>query len=257
MLDGMKAATQGMMAMSVKQDIIANNLANASTVGFRKEGLVISSFTEILDREVSTDGMRKASTETVMQRDPQVKGTLNHSSQTYLSQGALRETGNNFDLALDDNGKGFFTIQTDRGIEFTRAGNFRLSTEGFLVTSEGHKLLGHNGPIKATGNEFKVTDNGTVKVDGREVDRILVSQFENSEDLRRAGGTAFDASTPRVRASSDFKIKQGFKEMSNVNALQEMVGLMEVMRNFEANQKALGAHDQRLQKAVSELGRVR
>jgi flagellar basal-body rod protein FlgG len=257
MLDGMKAATQGMMAMSVKQDIIANNLANASTVGFRKEGLVISSFTEILDREVSSDGMHKASVETVMQRDPQVKGTLQHSSQTYLSQGALRETGNNFDLALDDNGKGFFTIQTDRGIEFTRAGNFRLSNDGFLVTAEGHKLLGHRGPIRATGNEFKVSDNGTVKIDGREVDRILVSQVEDSEDLARVGGTAFGVNNPRVRASSDFKIKQGFKEMSNVNALQEMVGLMEVMRNFEANQKALSAHDQRLQKAVSELGRVR
>lgn len=257
MLDGMKAATQGMMLMSVKQDIIANNLANASTAGFRKEGMVISSFTEILDREVSTDGMRKASVETVMQRDQEIKGTLQHSSQTYLSQGALRETGNNFDLALDDNGKGFFTIQTDRGIEFTRAGTFRLSNDGFLVNSEGHKVLGHRGPIKATGNEFKVSDDGTVKIDGREVDKILVSVFEESGDLKRAGGTAFDAATPRVRASNDFKIKQGFKEMSNVNALQEMVGLMEVMRNFEANQKALSAHDQRLQKAVSELGRVR
>ena len=257
MLDGMKAATQGMMAMSVKQDIIANNLANASTVGFRKEGLVISSFTEILDREVKSDGMHKAGGETMMQRDPQVKGTLHHSSQTYLSQGALRETGNNFDLALDDNGKGFFTIQTDRGIEFTRAGSFKLSTDGYLVTAEGHKLLGHRGPIKATGNEFKVTDNGTVKIDGVEVDRVLVSQVEDSEDLKRAGGTAFGSNTPRVRASSDFKIKQGYKEMSNVNALQEMVSLMEVMRNFEANQKALSAHDQRLQKAVNELGKVR
>lgn len=258
MLDGMKAATQGMMAMSVKQDIIANNLANASTAGFRKEGMVISSFTEILDREVSTDGgMTKAGGEAMLQRDPQVKGTLHHTSMTHLSQGALKETGNNFDLALDDNGKGFFTIQTDRGIEFTRNGSFRLSTDGFLVTSEGHKLLGHRGPIRATGNEFKVADNGTIKVDGREVDRVLVSVFEDSGDLKRAGGTSFDAATPRVRASADFKIKQGYKEMSNVNALQEMVGLMEVMRNFEANQKALSAHDQRLQKAVSELGRVR
>lgn len=257
MLDGMKAATQGMMAMSVKQDIIANNLANASTAGFRKEGLVISSFTEILDREVSSDGMHKVGGEAMMQRDVQVKGTLHHSSQTYLSQGALKETGNNFDLALDDNGKGFFTIQTDRGIEFTRNGQFRLSTDGFLVNSEGHKLLGHRGPIKATGNEFKVADNGVISVDGREVDKVLVSVFEDTKDMKRAGGTAFDAATPRVRAATDFKIKQGYKEMSNVNALQEMVGLMEVMRNFEANQKALSAHDQRLQKAVSELGRVR
>ena len=256
MLDGFKSATQGMMAMSVKQDIIANNLANASTAGFRKEGVVISSFTEILDREVS-NGMHKAGGEAMLQRDVQIKGTLHHSSQTHLSQGALKETGNNLDLALDDNGKGFFTIKTDRGIEFTRNGSFRLSTDGHLVTAEGHKLMGHRGPIKATGTDFKVSDNGVVSVNGKEVDRVLVSVFEDTEDLKRAGGTAFAAATPRVRASTDFKIKQGYKEMSNVNALQEMVGLMEVMRNFEANQKALAAHDSRLQKAVSELGRVR
>lgn len=257
MLDGMKAATQGMMAMSVKQDIIANNLANASTAGFRKEGMVISSFTEILDREVSTDGMHKAGGEAMLQRDPQVVGKLNHSSQTFLSQGALKETGNNFDLALDDNGKGFFAIQTNRGIEFTRNGSFRLNNDGYLVSSEGFKLLGHNGPIKATGNEFKVADNGVVSIDGRQVDKVMVCVVDDSHDLKRAGGTAFGVSGSKVRVSSDFRIKQGYKEMSNVNALQEMVGLMEVMRNFEANQKALSAHDQRLQKAVSELGRVR
>ena len=94
-------------------------------------------------------------------------------------------------------------------------------------------------------------------IDGKEVDRILVSVFEDSGDMKRAGSTTFNAGTPRVRASNDFRIKQGFLEMSNVNALQEMVGLMQVMRNFEANQKALSANDQRLQKAVSELGRVR
>lgn len=257
MLDGMKAATQGMMAMSVKQDIIANNLANASTAGFRKEGLVISSFTEILDREVSTDGMHKAGGEAMMQRDPEVKGKLYHSSQTYLNQGALKETGNNFDLALDDNGKGFFAIQTDRGVEFTRNGSFRLNTQGFLVTAEGYKLMGHNGPIKASGNEFKVAENGVVSVDGRQLDKVMVCVVDDAHGLQRAGGTAFGVSGSKVRVSDDFRIQQGFKEMSNVNALQEMVGLMEVMRNFEANQKALSAQDQRLQKAVSELGRVR
>lgn len=256
MLDGFKTATQGLMAMSVKQDVIANNLANASTAGFRKEGLIISSFTEILDREVG-DGMTKAGGEVMSPRDQQVLGHLHHRSATYLTQGALKETGNNFDLALDDNGKGFFTIQTKRGIEFTRNGSFKLSNDGFLTTSEGHKLMGHHGPIKAMGNDFKVMDNGVVKVDGKEVDRVLISVFDDANDMKRAGSTAFGSKTPRVRASTDFRIKQGYKEMSNVNALQEMVSLMEVMRNFEANQKALSAQDSRLQKAVSELGRVR
>ena len=237
MLDGMKSATQGMMAMSVKQDVISNNLANASTVGFRKEGLIISSFTEIMDREVS--GMEQASSETMSGHQLQTSTEIHHRS------------------ALSDDGGGMFTIKTNRGIEFTRAGKFRLNNEGYLVTPDGSQLLGHNGPIKATGNEFKVTDNGEVKVDGRTVDRILVSEFEETGDMKRAGSTAFNAATPRVRAKKDFQIKQGYLEMSNVNALQEMVGLMQVMRNFEANQKALSSNDQRLQKAVSELGRVR
>ena len=255
MLDGIKSSTQGMMAMSVKQDVIANNLANASTVGFRKEGLIISSFTDIMDREVS--GMEQASSETMSGHQLQTSTEIHHRSATHMSQGALKETGSSFDLALSDDGGGMFTIKTNRGIEFTRAGKFRLNNEGYLVTPDGSQLLGHNGPIKATGNEFKVTDNGEVKVDGRTVDRILVSEFEETGDMKRAGSTAFNAATPRVRAKKDFQIKQGYLEMSNVNALQEMVGLMQVMRNFEANQKALSSNDQRLQKAVSELGRVR
>lgn len=255
MLDGFKSATQGLMAMSVKQDVIANNLANASTVGFRKEGLIISSFTDILDREV--EGMEAVSSETMSGHQLQTATDINHRSATHMSQGPLKETGSSFDFALDDGGKGMFTIKTARGIEFTRAGKFRLNNEGFLVTPDGSQLMGHNGPIRASGTDFKVADNGVVSVDGRQVDRILVSVFEDPADMKRAGSTGFSASTPRVRASSDFKIKQGYLEMANVNALQEMVGLMEVMRNFEANQKALSSNDQRLQKAVTELGKVR
>lgn len=255
MLDGFKSATQGLMAMSVKQDVIANNLANASTAGFRKEGLIISSFTDIMDREC--EGLERTSSETMSGHQLQTATDLKHSSATFMSQGALKETGSSFDLALDDGGQGMFTIKTPRGIEFTRSGKFRLNNEGFLVTPDGSQLMGHNGPIRATGNDFKVADNGVVSIDGRQVDKILVSVFEDSGDLKRAGSTAFNAGTPRVRASTDFRIKQGYLEMSNVNALQEMVSLMQVMRNFEANQKALSAHDQRLQKAVSELGRVR
>ena len=256
MLDGMKVATEGMKAMSAKQDIITNNLANAGTAGFRKEGIVVSSFTEILDRE--TGGMSQASYEIGQTNGMQTRGTLRHESSTHMSQGALKETGNPFDLSLDDNGKGFFTIQTERGIEFTRNGAFRLSTSGFVVTSDGSLLMGHKGPIKVDGSDFKVDDQGRVMVGDEAVDKILVSTFEDTDDMKRAaGGTSFVAGNPRVRATTDFRMKQGFLEQSNVNALQEMVNLMQVMRNYEANQKALQAHDQKLQKVVSEMGRVR
>ncbi len=254
MNEGMRMATQGMMMNSVRQDIITNNLANAGTAGFRKESLVISSFSEIMDKEVGMNGMTQAGGELTDVKGKSAPGQLYKSSMTHFSQGALQESGNPFDLALDDNGKGFFTVQTEQGIEFTRAGSFRLNNDGFLVTPDGAQVLGHNGPIQAKGGEFNVADNGVITVDGRPVDKILVSIIESG--TQRTGDTNFNATGAQVRASQDFSIKQGFVEQSNVNALTEMVSLMQVMRNFEANQKTLQAHDQKLQKVINEVGRV-
>lgn len=257
MLDGMKMATQGMMQMSMKQDIITNNLANASTVGFRKESMVVSSFSDVLNRQLGHNGMRQTSGEVVMSGGLEKSGGLNSMTTTHTSQGALKETGNPFDLALSDNGKGFFTIQTPEGIKFTRAGTFHLSTDGHLVTADGSFLLGQKGPIKVSGTDFKVTDDGSIQVDGKEIDKLLVSTFEDGNMMKKAGDTNFAAPDGGVKATSHFSVKQGYVEMGNLNSVQEMVDLLMVMRNFEANQKALQSHDQRLQKAANELGKVR
>lgn len=257
MLDGMKMATQGLLAMSARQDIITNNLANAGTVGFRKEGMVISSFTEILNREMGMSGMTQAGGEVSTSGGMEARGILTHRSLTHMEQGSLKETGNPFDLALDDGGKGFFTLQTPEGIRFTRAGNFKLSTSGYLVDVNGSFVLGHRGPIKVEGTDFEVTNEGIVKVNGKAVDRLLVTTFTDPTQMKKAGDTEFVAEQGGVKATTDFQLKQGYLEMANLNQVQEMVDLMMVMRNFEANQKALQAHDQRLQKAANELGRVR
>jgi flagellar basal-body rod protein FlgF len=251
MLDGMRMATEGMMQMSMKQDMVTNNLANVGTTGFRKESLVVESFSEVLERE--SNGKSEVGSTGGYENH----GRFNQYSQTHMSQGALKESGSAFDLALDDNGKSFFTIQTGRGIEFTRGGNFQLSTSGHLVTTDGSFVMGHRGPIQVKGGNFKVSDDGVVSVDGREIDRLLISRFEDPKAMRRQGSSAFAAETNSVVAVSDFKVKQGYTEQANFNALTEMVDLMQTMRNFEANQKALQSHDQRLQKAVNELGRVR
>ncbi|MEW6277555.1 MAG: flagellar hook-basal body protein [Candidatus Eremiobacterota bacterium] len=257
MLDGMKMATEGMMTMSVKQDIITNNLANVGTAGFRKESLVVSSFSDVLNRELGMDGMTQTSGEALTTGGLEKKGTLGSRTVTHSAQGALKETGNPFDLALDDNGKGFFTIQTPEGIKFTRAGTFHLSTDGYLVTADGSFLLGHRGPIKVQGTDFKVSSDGVVNVDGKPIDKLLVSTFEDGNMMKKAGDANFVAPDGGVKATTRFAVKQGYVEMANVNAIQEMVDLMMVMRNFEANQKALQSHDQRLQKAANELGKVR
>lgn len=256
MLDGMKMATEGMIQSSLRQDVITNNLANASTVGFRKESVVISSFSDVLNRELG-NGMRQTSGEVVTTGGLEKSGGLGSQTITNTGQGALKETGNPFDLALSDNGRGFFTIQTPEGIKFTRAGTFHLSTDGHLVTADGSFLLGNKGPIRVKGTDFKVTDEGSIQVDGKEIDRLLVSTFQDGNMMKKAGDTNFAAPDGGVKATSHFSVKQGYVEMGNMNAIQEMVDLMMVMRNFEANQKALQSHDQRLQKAVNELGKVR
>ena len=255
MLDGMKMAAQGMMTMSAKQDIITNNLANVGTAGYRKESITISSFTEILNREVG-DGMNQSSYEIATAPGMETQGTLSTGSVTHSAQGSLKETGNPFDMALDDNGKGFFTIQAQDGIKFTRAGSFRLSTSGHLVTADGSFVLGHRGPIKLSGSNFEVSNDGIVSCDGKPVDRLLVTVFDDTKQLKRSGDSQFVAQGG-VRATTNFQLKQGYVEQANVNAINEMVDMMMVMRNYEANQKVLQAHDQRLQKTVNDLGRVR
>lgn len=252
MLDGMRLNTEGMKQMSMKQDMITNNLANVGVAGFRKESLVVESFSQVMAREANGKG------EVSTTGGAENKGRFNQYSMTHGGQGALKQSDNAFDLALDDNGKGFFTIQTpNRGIEFTRGGTFHLSNEGFLVTAEGGFVMGQRGPIKVDGSDFKVSDDGVVNVGGRDVDRLLVSRFEDPKMIKRQGAASFKAETDAVVATNDFRVKQGYVEQANFNALTEMVDLMQTMRNFEANQKALQSHDQRLQKAVNELGRVR
>ena len=256
MLNGMKMATQGMITQAAKQDIITNNLANVGTAGFRKESATIRSFTEILNREVGGSGMTQSSYEIATAPGMEVSGGLKTGSVTHNAQGSLKETGSPFDMALDDNGRGYFTIQSEEGVRFTRAGNFHLSTDGYLVTAEGAKVMGHRGPIQLHGSNFQVSNDGVISCDGKAIDKVLVSVFEGDGQMRRTGDNQFSANTS-VRASNDFQLKQGYVEQSNVNAITEMVDMMMVTRNYEANQKVLQAHDKVLEKAVSEVGRVR
>jgi len=251
MLDGMKMATQGMLAMMAKQDIIANNLANVGTSGYRKDILTVSSFSDVLNQEMANEGGFVQAGGSEMTSE----AMLMTSSATSTAQGALKETGNTFDLALDDNGKGLFSIQSRDGIKYTRTGSFRLSTDGHIVTADGSFLLGQKGALKVNGSNFAVSNEGVVSVDGKEIDKLLVTTFDENKGMSKAGDNNFVASTGG-RISTESRVKQGYLEMSNVNAVKEMVDMMTVMRAYEANQKVLQAEDHMLQKS-NEVGKVR
>lgn len=263
MLEGMKMATQGMIAMQQQQEIIANNLANVGTAGFRKEVMDVESFSAVIERQMKRVGHtelpqlpgKSQGGYLQVSGGPEAMNQLYTSSRTSHSQGALKMTGNQFDMALDDNGKGFFTVKSESGVQFTRNGAFRLGTDGHLVTADGSKVMGHKGPIKIEGTEFSVTNEGVVKVGEKEIDRFLITEFTDPSAVSKYGDNNFTAEYG-FRISDNFQMKQGYLEMANVNAVLEMVQMMNTMRAFEANQKVLQTEDQAVKKSINEVGKT-
>ncbi|NDD30761.1 MAG: flagellar hook-basal body complex protein [Proteobacteria bacterium] len=263
MLDGMKYANAGMIQMSMKQDIITNNLANATTTGYRRETAYISSFSDVLDKKMGfipgKGGRAEFNGYMEVGGGLEMEGGMRQDTVTGFSQGSLRETGNSFDLALDDNGKGFFTVKIGSDVRYTRNGAFRLAPDGHLVTSEGAQLMGLKGAINVgKASSVEVTPEGVVKADGREIDRLRITQFQNLGAIKKEGTNNFvDNNAGALTLTKGVCVRQGFIEQGNVNAVAEMVELMQVSRAFEANQKMLQTQDQVLRKAANELGKVR
>jgi len=255
MLDGMKRAAQGMISMSQKQDVIASNLANTGTAGFRKDMSKVTSFSDVLAVEMNPSG---AVTPEFIQAggDVSTEGMLFTSSVTSFAQGSMRQTSNNLDLALNDDGKGLFTIQTPDGLRYTRSGNFKLSSDGHMVTNDGSYVMGHRGKIKLNSADFEVSNAGEVKLDGKVVDKLMITTFDDPSKLKKLGSSYFVASS-MGKVSKDAQVMQGFLEMSNVNPIKEMVDMITVMRAYEANQKVLQTEDQMLGRATNEVGRLR
>jgi len=260
MMDGMKMATQGMLAMQQQHEMIANNLANVGTAGYRKEVLDVESFSAVMEKQMKQVGNFQLPGKPVggflqVSGGMDMKGMLYTSSRTSMSQGSLKMTGNQFDMALDDNGKGFFTIQGKEGIRFTRNGAFRLGTDGFLCTADGAKVMGQKGPIKLSGTDFSITNEGVVKVGENVIDKLLITEFTDNSALKKEGENKFKANRG-FRVSNNFQLKQGYIEMANVNAVTEMIDMMKTLKAYEANQKILQAEDQALKKTVNEVGKT-
>ncbi|MDQ7823762.1 MAG: flagellar hook-basal body complex protein [Candidatus Eremiobacteraeota bacterium] len=261
MYDGIKKATLGMQAMNQKQDVILNNLANVGTTGYRRENMTFSSFSEVMEKEMTFNPSPTKKSSEYQQAGIGVEsdGMLYQRTLTSFSQGSLKNTGNTLDLALDDDGRGFFTIKTDKGLAFSRGGSFRIDNQGYLCTQDGSFVMGHKGKIQLGGSSVGVTNEGMIKVDGKEVDKLLVTEFNDkmaNRGLMHSGDNNFQANAGG-RIATNSHVKQGFLEMANVNAVQSMIELMTIMRAYEANQKTLQAEDKMIQKTVNETGKVR
>lgn len=256
MTRGLYTSGWSMLAIEKRMDIISNNMANASTNGYKKDNLVLESFPDFLTKIIND-------TDTASGR-PYNIGTMQLGADvgevfTYYSQGQLNDTNNYLDMAIRDSDNAFFTVAAlDTGgnteVFYTRDGSFTRSSNNTLVTKDGHVVLGENGPIILQGGEFTVEPDGTVSQGEEILDRLLITEFADTSVLRKHGNNLIRAEAGSETLEFSGTIQQGTTELSNVNIVREMVDMITVLRSYEANQKVLQAIDSTLEKAVNRVG---
>ncbi len=225
MIKGMYRSVSGMLPNMKKQEAIANNLANASTSGYKKD---VEFSRELSKAELKTKP-----------RTNDWQSTLDSRVRVDFTLGAFDKTGNPLDMAID--GDGFFALQGPDGSNaLTRSGSFVVDSEGFLALPGGYRLLGEGGALQVGSGELKVAASGEVEVDGLAVGTIVPRSVADLDTLQRLGGSLFEVPQgEEVIPSINATIQQGYKESSNVDVVAEMVDMIVSYREYEANAKAL------------------
>lgn len=255
MIRGLYTGASGMLGEMTRTDVISNNLANVNTTGFKKDRAVFRASPEMgIHRfgDPVTVGLDKTI-------DPKpFIGVLGTGVQvdeinTDFSQGGLRVTSNPLDLAI--RGEGFFEVQTPDGNRYTRDGSFSMDRQGFVISKDGHQVLGQNGPIRLLQDgDLKINSEGFVMMDGQVLDRLRVVSFNDFEQLTKQGDNLYVSTAAPFQA--DAEVVQGALEGSNLNTVTEMVDLITAFRAYEASQKVIKTHDETLEKAVNEIARL-
>jgi flagellar basal-body rod protein FlgF len=218
-----------------EMELIAHNIANAATTGFRQQGLVFSEFVQAIE---GGDSLSMAAA--------RVK-------KTSQAQGILTQTGNALDLAIE--GRGYFQLETPGGIRLTRAGAFNVNSVGDIVSSDGHRVLDLGGaPINVPLGEadVKVAADGTVSLGERLLGQIGVVEPEPGADLTRETGVLFQTDAA-LAPSGDGLVLQGHLEGSNVDAISQLTRMIEVQRAYELGQKLLDMDHERSKSALQTL----
>jgi len=225
-------------------DVVANNMANIETAGFKGEHLV---FEEYLMPQAELSGMTG--------QDQQLAYVYDARMFREFSEGSFSPTGNPLDVAI--NGKGWFVVETESGERYTRNGHFKLNANGDLVTSSGHRVLGDGGPITFSAEDTKISisKDGTVSTSDGDKGKLRVVTFADENQLKKAGGNLFSSEAAPV-AGEKFKIAQGVIERSNVKPVVEMTRMIEVMRSYTTTARLMQNLGDLQRKAIERLGEV-
>lgn len=266
---GIYSALSGAVAQNEKLDTIANNIANVNTAGFKKDRQVFNEYLSANEKppDVLQVPRIPASVESFYDMQGGDRAYVNaQGSYTDHTQGVLKNTGGPLDLAIE--GRGFLEVSTPNGIRFSRNGALKVDGEGRLVTRDGYPVLKEGAGADAASRAIRVssTRNITISFNGDVYDgdqlagRLAVVDFNNLDALQKQGSSLYGIK-PLYNAAplpaNDFKIHQGFVEMSNVNVIDEMTDMIQTTRAMEANQQLIKAFDQIDSRLVNDVPRTR
>ena len=252
MIKGLYSAFSAMEAAWKYQDVLANNIANSNTVGYKREVGSMQSFPDVLlSQQAAVPAPIAARIQAVVGQIGTGKFVAEFT--TDFQQGNLQQTGQELDLSLE---AGFFAVQgADGQVFYTRAGRFQRDAAGDLVTTAGYHVLGEDGaPISIGDGPVSISADGSIVSGDQEIARLQVVDFTPA-DLRRAGEAYFRASNEGQRITGG--VRQGFLEQSNSDLSEDMTTMVAVQRTYQANQSVISRLDQTLDLAAGQLGRWR
>ncbi|WAM34081.1 flagellar hook-basal body protein [Caldicellulosiruptor morganii] len=256
MIRGIYTSASGMILNQKLMDLTANNVANISTTGYKRDIAQVESFRKMMAYRIF-DRFSNSIDNAIgyMSLGADVSRIVSD-----FSQGLYIKTDEPLNLAI--RGSGFFTVEKvdsltgQAQVYYTRNGAFTVNSNRELVTLDGFRVLGENGPVVLQSQgQIRIDEQGNVYQEGRLVDRLRLVDFQDKSLLRKVGDNLFEVDAQNQQIAFSGRVLQGYLEGSNVNSVQEMVNMINALRAYEANQKAFITQDETLQKAVNEIAK--
>jgi flagellar basal-body rod protein FlgG len=252
---GIYPILSGALAHERRMQVFANNMANVNTAGFKQDEEAFKAVFPRPHAAIPGIGYGVGLAQQIMAKPlgaAERVFALPHIMKTTFESGRIRLTGNPLDLAIQ--GSGFFEVKTPQGARYSRNGMFSLDRQRRLVTNLGYPVMGARGEIKIPVGKLEITTQGEIKVDDKPVDRIRVMEFPDDQMPQKFAEGLFISDKGAVARNP--QIQAGHIEESNVNALGEMVKMIQGMRSYESAQKLIQAFDRMAETAIQDVGRV-
>lgn len=226
-------------ALMTSMQVISNNIANANTTGYRAQNPL---FKEMVEKPGA-------------KTDP-LSFVMDYGQYDNTAPGPVQITGGTYDVALE--GPGFFGVQTNDGVQYTRGGNFTVNAAGELITASGYKVASAGGggiTIPENATDIRITENGDIASSEGVLGRIMIKEFNNPQTLTPQGSGLYKTDEPGM-AASNTRAKQGVLEGANVQPVIEMTRMIEISRDYQSIQKFVQAEHDRQKGAIERLGRI-